>query len=108
MATTIQLIVTGKVTGRNGRAIPGVTVKAFWNGTTSQAIGPLGVATADAWGRYKLIYRYQSEKKMRTFSDTAPIRLQIEAGDSQVKVGQVAFNQTTVEAKQDIVLNYAC
>ena len=106
MATTIQLIVTGKVTGRNGRAIPGVTVKAFWNGTTSQAIGPLGVATADAWGRYKLIYRYQSEKKMRTFSDTAPIRLQIEAGDSQVKVGQVAFNQTTVEAMQDIVLNY--
>ena len=106
MATTIQLTVTGKVTGRNGMAIPGVTIKALWNGQTRQPEDVLGSATTDAWGRYKLTYRYQTEKAMRSFSDKVPIRLSVTAGEEGIPVGELAMEQTTVKADRDITLNY--
>ena len=106
MTTTIQLSVAGKVTGKNLVAIPGVTVKALWNGKTSQPESVLGSAQTDAWGRFKLIYRYQATKEMTSFSDKVAVRLQVEAGENQIVVGTQSFTQTAPQATQDIVLKY--
>ena len=106
MTTTIQLSVAGKVTGKNLVAIPGVTVTALWNGKTSQPESVLGSAQTDAWGRFKLIYRYQATKDMATFSDKVTIRLQVVAGENQIVVGTQSFTQTAPQATQDIVLKY--
>ena len=106
MKETIQLTVTGKVTGLNNVKIPGVTVNALWNGQTQQSNTIMGSAKVDAWGKYRLTYSYETDKNMSSFSDAVPLKFIVEAGEKKIVVGTMEFTQTTLEETHDIVLNY--